>query len=52
VTRFATGLAFLAKSAVIVAMGTTLVQRQWSKLYEKSFTITEIDVMTSAFTDP
>ena len=47
ISRFNTALAFLANTAFNIGVGTAFVQRQWLRLHQQSFRVSEVDSLTS-----
>jgi hypothetical protein len=47
IVRIGTGLAFVAKSLLVVAAGIAFVQQQWLCLSQKSFKVRQVDTITS-----
>jgi hypothetical protein len=47
VFRFSAALAFLVKTALAIAVGTAYAQQQWLRFHRYTFTLTEVDALTS-----
>lgn len=51
VTRIGTGVAFLAKTAFVIAVASAYVQRQWMNLRHDSYKMREVDDLTGVLYD-
>ncbi|KAF7187316.1 hypothetical protein HII31_11404 [Pseudocercospora fuligena] len=47
VSRFATALAFLTKTAFVMSVGAAFMQHQWHRFHRQSYRIEEVDALTS-----
>jgi hypothetical protein len=47
IIRFGTGIAFIAKTLLVVAASIAFVQQQWSALARHQFKVRQIDTITS-----
>lgn len=45
--RFSTALAFLVKTTLAIAIGTAYVQQQWLRFHQDTFSLADVDALTS-----